>query len=663
MKIALFTDTYTPDINGVVSSIVTLRNALIEKGHEVYVVTTHHSLLTIKFEDQVLRLPGIEIKRMYGYVLSSPLQFKAFNILKDIGLDIIHIHTEFGVGLFGYLVGKMMKLPIVSTYHTMYEDYTHYVNVFHSKTVEKIAKATVSKLSKIYGSSCMAIIAPSQKTKEMLLRYGIKRDIFVVPTGLNLDRFDKSLTDPETIKTLKETCLITDEKVIVFVGRIAKEKSIDLVIDGFSHIDLSKYKVKLVIVGAGPSEESIKQQVLRLNLEQHVKFLGKIPNENIPSIYHFADAFVSASLTETQGLTFIEAMASELPLFARYDDVLSDLVIDQETGFIFDDALSFSQKVTKWLELDDAQQLALKKNAKMKVEKYDRRIFADSVLSVYQQALKLYYNTYVIEDLVIKGDIAEIHTSNRFEKYHVKSFTDIVTKNHLKKDEVISKQMWDELLENQELVKAYEATIRKLAVKDRTRKEIYDFLTTKTSCNIKQVNQIIDRLQDQGYLDDQRYVLAMILNFRSLLIGKNRITRSLLQKGIPYEMIQEALESESNQTELTRAMALAEKIKPLTQAPSIILKKTKIRQKLIQQGYDIEVADEVIRQLDFNHEYLLEQENCYQLGLKYWEKNKSKYQDNSYKLKASVFRSLSNKGFQSEVINSVLSKLEEEDGI
>lgn len=174
MRIGLFADTYTPEINGVVSSIVTLQEGLQELGHEVFVITTHAKLISTKFENNVLRLPGIEIKSLYGYVLTTPAHFSAFNIVKSMNLDVIHVHTEFGVGIFGHIMGSMLKLPIVSTYHTTYEDYTHYVNIFNSKTIESLAKKTVMKLSRLYGSHCMAIISPSDKTKEMLERYQIQ---------------------------------------------------------------------------------------------------------------------------------------------------------------------------------------------------------------------------------------------------------------------------------------------------------------------------------------------------------------------------------------------------------------------------------------------------------------------------------------------------------
>ena len=251
MKIGIFTDTYTPDINGVVSSIVTLQEALIEKGHEVFVVTTKKGLISLSYENQVLRVPGIEIKKIYGYKFSTPIQIRAFSHIKAMDLDIIHVHTEFGVGVLGHVVGKLLKLPIVSTYHTTYEDYTHYVNAFNFLAIEKLAKKTIVRLSRLFGSSSTIIIAPSDKTKTMLLRYGIKREIVVLPTGLDLDRFSKGKMDLELISQyIEQGELKPNDHVLVFVGRLAKEKSIQFIIEGIKDIAVKDENIKLVIVGS-----------------------------------------------------------------------------------------------------------------------------------------------------------------------------------------------------------------------------------------------------------------------------------------------------------------------------------------------------------------------------------------------------------------------------
>jgi len=659
MRIALFTDSYTPDINGVVTSIVTLQSALIEAGHDVFVITTHAKLTKTHYENQILRLPGIEIKQMYGYVLTSPVHFKAYNIIKEMDLDIIHVHTEFGAGIFGHIVGKMLKLPIVSTYHTTYEDYTHYVNIFNSKTVDALAKKTVSRLSQLYSSSCVGIIAPSKKTRDMLVRYGIQRDIWVIPTGLNLQRFDKKQTSKETIEQIRSQFTVkSDEKLVLFVGRLAKEKSIDFVIEGFKHVDEMNLPVKFLIVGGGPDEEKLGELVRKLKLQHRIFFAGKKPSDQVPSYYHAADAFVSASQTETQGLTYIEALASESPVFARPDEVLDGLVEEGRTGFFFTTPLEFAQKVSLWCALPLSVQTEMCETAKEQVKIYDSRVFGESVLTAYQEAIRKYYNTYVIEHITIKDEYADVEATNRFEKHHVTLFAETIAKKGLKRKKVIQKIAWEEIQDDQKIVLAYQSCIRKLAIKDRTRKEMYDHLNEKTDCTIAQINAIIDRLELRGYIDDKRYVMAMIMNLRSLLVGKNRIIKSLLQKGIPYEMIQEVLEMEADDSELNMALRWAEKIQYTIGNKSLLAKKQKIYQKLLNQGYDVEIATQVLGLMSFSDDQQNERAYCAQAGEKAKRRFKRKYQDDSKQWQQAIYKALSNQGFKQADIQAVLEEME-----
>ena len=416
MKIGIFTDTYTPDINGVVSSIVTLQEGLIELGHEVFVITTHANFISTKFENNILKLPGIEIKKIYGYVLTTPAHFQAYHYVKTMNLDVIHVHTEFGVGIFGHIMGSMLKLPIVSTYHTTYEDYTHYVNIFNSKTIERLAKKTVMKLSRLYGSHCMAIISPSDKTKEMLLRYQIETPIHVIPTGLNLDKFKKRYSSEEKKNFRVKIGGSENDYIITYVGRIAKEKSIDVVLYGMKELVEINSNVKFLVVGAGPELEELQEQTEKLKLNNHVIFFGKVANQLIPEIYGLSDMFVSASLTETQGLTFIEALASGLPVFARQDVVLEELIFDQETGFYFSNPKEFAVKVDLYTKLSSEDKAKIEINTQKIVEKFDRLTFAKKVSDTYALAMKRYFSTYYVEDITVRNDISEVELISKFEK-------------------------------------------------------------------------------------------------------------------------------------------------------------------------------------------------------------------------------------------------------
>jgi 1,2-diacylglycerol 3-alpha-glucosyltransferase len=658
MRIGMFADSYLPDINGVVTSIVTLKRALENDGHDVFVITTHPSLIHTSYEDRILRLPGIEIKQMYGYVATAPLHFKAYNIVKEMKLDIIHVHTEFGAGIFGHFCGKMLKLPIVSTYHTTYEDYTHYVNVFNSKTIDVFAKKTIERISRLYGSSCEAIIAPSQKTKDMLLRYNIQRPIFIVPTGLDLERFDPHLSDEATLKEIRAlTRASDDDKIILFVGRIAKEKSIDFVIDGFRYIKDKELPVRFLIVGGGPEMDALVEKVASHKLQDIITFVGKKPAEQVPAFYHASDAFVSASLTETQGMTYIEALASQLPVFARPDDVLTGLIEEGKTGYFFRSPQEFAQRVEEWLNIDPQRQMQMRQDARKQVDIYDMRSFAKAIASVYQTAIERYTNTYRIESVMIKDEIAEISASNRTDRYVVTMLADVCMARELVKGKMVSEKTWDDYRDDEKVAKAYQAAIRKLAVKDRTKKEIFDFLNENTDCTIVQINAVIDHLLQRGYIDDLRYTHTMILNLRALLMGKIRIIKTLKEKGIDEKYIQDAFQTESEENELNLAIRWAEKVQPTIGGRSLIAKKQKIRQKLLYQGYDSATADQAMTFLSFENEIVEEKKNLFKAALKAANRLRRKF-TNQKELRMAIKKALATQGFKFSDINEVVEEME-----
>lgn len=178
MKIALFSDTYIPDINGVATSTNILRNKLVDLGHDVLVVTSELPSDTTydeSLDDQVLRVPGLEIQALYGYRACNIFSFKGMKEIKRFNPEVIHVQTEFGIGIFGRIAAEYLDIPVVYTYHTMWTDYSHYINPINSETVDTVVKKVITKISKFYGNSCQGLIVPSNKTKDALIHYGLKQ--------------------------------------------------------------------------------------------------------------------------------------------------------------------------------------------------------------------------------------------------------------------------------------------------------------------------------------------------------------------------------------------------------------------------------------------------------------------------------------------------------
>lgn len=224
MRIGIFSDSYLPVINGVVTSLVTLKNGLEKCGHEVFVVSNHGKIYEIEYKDNVLFLPGINIKFLFDNKLTNPVQTRALEIIKQMNLDLIHVQTEFGIGLFARTVAKKENIPLVYTYHTTWEDYTHYINPMHSKQIEKMARKLVAVFSRQLSKPADAIITPSSKTKELLKHYGVYQPIHVIPTGVNLNRFKVTQEIKVKAKQIRaEYGVREDELLLVFVGRLGEE--------------------------------------------------------------------------------------------------------------------------------------------------------------------------------------------------------------------------------------------------------------------------------------------------------------------------------------------------------------------------------------------------------------------------------------------------------
>lgn len=655
MRIGLFSDTYTPEINGVVTSIVTLQKELEKHGHTVFVVTTANSALHIQKDGNILRMPGVEIKKLYGYRLSSPFHVIGLNDIKQMNLDVIHVHTEFGIGIFARIVGRILSIPIVATYHTMYEDYTHYVNVVQSKTVDKGLKRIVSSLSRMYGDACNELISPSEKTKAILERYGVAKQIHVIPTGLDLARFDKEKFSREFRQSLRESLQIgIEEYMLLFVGRIAKEKSIDTILYLMDKCKKDGLPVRAVIVGDGPDLSSLKELASSLHIEDRVVFTGRVVANEVPQYYAASDFFVSASLSETQGLTFIEAMASGCIVFAQEKDIMKELIIEGESGFYFDNVDELFSKIAAVISSGPQYRECLSENARKAVEVLDSSYFYQSVIKVYERAVYRHKNLYKVKSTKLKAGNFEVVFENDVEEAKLLVSLDSFYKHHLQVDLLVSVDVLMQLKEEDEWLRAYQGAIRYLSGRDRTRKEMYDYLGAKSKLPINKVNEMIERFETLNYINDERYVKNQIDRMKVMLVGKKKILANLVKKGIPYEMANEALGQEDASFELQSAIQLIEKQLPTIRGKSEKGVRDTLLARLIRQGFHRDTIDDAMALIT------IEQDEHEQTRLlkKEFDKQKNKlskrYQDKE--LRQRLFHALARKGFEFDMIKSLMEK-------
>lgn len=388
MRIGLFTDTYPPYINGVSTSILMLKKALEQKGHQVFVVTVNDEKMKYKYEndDKIIRIPGIPTG-IYDYRLTGIYPIRVVNKIKKWNLDVIHSHTEFGIGAFARIIAKQFDIPLVHTYHTMYEDYVHYITKGHFDTASKKIVEYLTLF--LCDKTITELIVPTKKTYDLFKsKYKVDRDVHIIPTGLDIQTFYKENVDQKIVQQKKDEYGIKkDDFVVLFVGRLGKEKNIDFLIDCHSDLKIKYPNLKLMIVGDGPDREHFEQLVAKNKLEKNVIFCGKVPLQEVAIYYNMSHVFATASTTETQGLTVIEAMAASNPVLAIEDESFVNTVIDGYNGYFFKKKSEYKKKLE--LLINDRTQLKLlSKQAFTSSEKHSLKHYASSVLEVYRIAIK-----------------------------------------------------------------------------------------------------------------------------------------------------------------------------------------------------------------------------------------------------------------------------------
>lgn len=388
MRIGIFTDTYTPYINGVTTSVVMLKKALENKGHDVYIVTVNNEDLHYKYEDndKIIRIPGVPIG-IYDYRLTGIYPLKAINKIKKWDLDVIHSQTEFGVGTFARIIAKQFNIPLVHTYHTMYEDYIHYITKGY---FNRSSKKLVEYFTLFYCDKTISeLVVPTKKTYELFKsKYKVERNIYIVPTGIEVERFylenNKNL---DIEKKRLELGIAKDDFVILFVGRIGTEKNLDLLLSAMKSFTVVSKKIKLLVVGDGPDLGMYEEYVIRNEIIDNVIFAGKVAWEEIAAYYLISDVFAMASLTETQGLTVIEAMAASLPVVCIKDDSFEDTVIDGLNGMVFHNRREYKKAILTLFH-DRTLLSKLGKQARISADKHSSKYFAEQILAVYKIAIE-----------------------------------------------------------------------------------------------------------------------------------------------------------------------------------------------------------------------------------------------------------------------------------
>ena len=382
-KILITSDLYRPSVNGVVTSVVNLITELRKKGYEVRILTTSYDNNYHRDdEDQVYYMRSVPFKVYPG--IRMPLNYFKHEYLDEIIAwhpDIVHSQCEFFTFQYAQKIIEETGAALVHTYHTLYNQYATYLPL-HAGADLMIAVASQLRLDAVD-----TVIAPTQKVKDTLLDYGVRADIAVIPTGISLDKF-RVPKDETMIASLREKYgLTSDTKVLLSLGRLGKEKNIEELIRYFSTLSRFRDDVRLMIVGGGPDEERLHEIAESYLLGDRVIFTGMVDPTLVRQYYALGDIFVCASTSETQGLTYVEALSCGLPLVCRNDAALDGVVSNGLGGYRYENCGEFCTYISRILDNPVLQKSMCEENLSI-AYKFSKEQFAENIAALYEQVFR-----------------------------------------------------------------------------------------------------------------------------------------------------------------------------------------------------------------------------------------------------------------------------------
>lgn len=382
LKILITTDLYTVTTNGVVTSVQNLFDELTANGHDVRILTISADLHSHK-EGAVYYIRSVPLKGVYPDLrMPTSFRHKLIQEIIDWKPDVVHSQCEFFSYQFAARISKITGAPIVHTYHTLYEQYmTSYL-----VPSKRLGDYLVKMLSKRRLKRVSTLVAPTQKVENTLQGYGMQAPISVVPSGISLEQHFRRLSEEARNARRQELGIREDDLVLINLGRLGGEKNLGELLEFFAEARKKNDALKFLIVGDGPAREDLQKQAKKLDIAEHVIFTGMVPPSEVQNYYQLGDIFVSASTSETQGLTYIEAAANGLPLLCRQDDCLADVLEEGGNGYEYTSAEEFLEAIDTMMDDEDWRAAAAKRSEEIAAS-FDKKAFGEAIETVYESVL------------------------------------------------------------------------------------------------------------------------------------------------------------------------------------------------------------------------------------------------------------------------------------
>lgn len=376
MKIGFFTDGYLPQKNGVATSVVEYARALESHGHEVIVIAPRYPGYKDKSKN-IIRLSSINFRKEIGIRIALYLPEKSFRNLLKLDFDVIHGHGDGPITMLGWTIAKRKNVPFILSHHTFWNKYTHYF-----PAGKLIRPRIVEKFTQVFANSCNAVISPSQMSKNELLSYGVTTPISVIQHGLDLSKF----VHPDNQYLRKKYKISQTSKILLYIGRLNKEKSVNLLLEAFEKIYGTNPDTILVLLGDGPEKEHLLHMAKNMKLHRAIYFMSSIDYKNIPAVLHSADIFIFASKTETFGKVVIEAMAAGVPTVTFRIAPFTEIIQHKKDGLLVSPTASALAKGVVSLLDNEELRTILGQNALKKSKNF-------SIDYAVQQVEKIYIKT------------------------------------------------------------------------------------------------------------------------------------------------------------------------------------------------------------------------------------------------------------------------------
>jgi 1,2-diacylglycerol 3-alpha-glucosyltransferase len=325
LRIAVFTNTYLPSINGVVNSIEAFRKGLQEAGHDVFVFAPQ-APEPAGDEDFVFRFRAVSLRRYPEYPVALPLSRSVGDAFRALKPHLVHTQHPWLIGRWGLRLARRAETPVVTTIHTQYEQYAHYAWPIPPGLLNRVLRRTVRN----YCEHCDVVATPGTAMKDYLVDLGVTRPIQVVPNATDLSRLDTA--DGSEVR--EALGIAGTDCLFAFIGRTAREKNLEGLVRAFSIVAAELPGARLMVVGGGPALDGLQRMAAEQPCHDRVVFTGFVPYERIREYHAAADVFVTASMSEVQPLALTEAMAAGAPIAGVDAHGINDMVEHGQTGLL-----------------------------------------------------------------------------------------------------------------------------------------------------------------------------------------------------------------------------------------------------------------------------------------------------------------------------------------